>query len=89
MKISDKLIGPGQPCFVTAEIGINANGSVEIAKKMIDAAITAGASAVKFQKRTIEIVYTKEELDKPRESPWGTTNRQHKKNLQFTLNQHL
>ena len=89
MKIADKLIGPGQPCFITSEIGINANGSVEIAKKMIDAAVAAGANAVKFQKRSIEVCYSKEELDKPRESPWGTTNRQQKEGLEFGLNEYL
>lgn len=69
--------------FIIAEIGINHNGSIEIAKKLIDGAIFAGADAVKFQKRTIEKVYTKEELDKPRESPWGTTNREQKQGLEF------
>jgi len=69
--------------FITAEIGINHNGSVDIAKKLIDGAIFAGADAVKFQKRTVEEVYSKEELDKPRESPWGTTNRDQKLGLEF------
>ena len=89
MKIGNKLIGPGQPCFVTAEIGINHNGSVEIAKNLIDSAQTASCDAVKFQKRTIDVVYSKEELDKPRESPWGTTNRQQKEGLEFGLNEYL
>lgn len=69
--------------FIIAEIGINHNGSLEIAKKLIDGAVAAGVDAVKFQKRTLELVYTKEELDKPRESPWGTTNRQQKQGLEF------
>ena len=69
--------------FITAEIGINHNGDLNIAKKLIDGAVFAGANAVKFQKRTIEKVYTKEELDKPRESPWGTTNREQKEGLEF------
>src|SRR3990167_5982226 len=89
MKISDKLIGPGQPCFVTGEIGINHSGSLELAKQLIDAAQAAGANAVKFQKRSIEICYTKEELDKPRESPWGTTNRQQKEGLELGLNEYI
>lgn len=88
MKIADKLVGPGQPCFITAEIGINHNGSVEIAKKLIDAAVAAGCDAVKFQKRTVDVVYSKEELDKPRESPWGTTNRQQKEGLEFGPNEY-
>ncbi len=69
--------------FIIAEIGINHNGDVEIAKKLIDVASLAGADAVKFQKRTVELVYTKEELDKPRESPWGITNRDLKMRLEF------
>lgn len=69
--------------FVIAEVGINHNGSLLYALKLIDAAKEAGADAVKFQKRTIDRVYTKEELDKPRESPWGTTNRAQKMGLEF------
>ena len=70
--------------FVIAEVGINHNGSLDIAKQLIDAAAEAGCDAVKFQKRTVDVVYTKEELDKARESPWGTTNRQQKYGLEFT-----
>jgi len=70
--------------FIIAEIGINHNGSLEIVKKLIDGAVFAGCDAVKFQKRTIEDVYTKAELDKPRESPWGTTNREQKNGLEFS-----
>ena len=55
--------------FITAEIGINHNGSLDIAKKLIDIAVTAGCDAVKFQKRTVEKVYSKEVLDSPRDSP--------------------
>jgi len=69
--------------FIIAEIGINHNGDIEIAKKLIDGAIFSGADAVKFQKRTLDKVYTKEELDKPRESPWGRTNRDQKMGLEF------
>lgn len=69
--------------FITAEIGINHNGDIDIAKKLIDVSVLSGADAVKFQKRTIDLVYAKEELDKPRESPWGTTNRQQKEGLEF------
>jgi len=69
--------------FVTAEIGINHNGSLEIAKKLIDVASAAGCDAVKFQKRTIEKVYSKEVLDSPRESPWGKTTREQKLGLEF------
>jgi len=69
--------------FITAEIGINHNGDIDIAKQLIDVAKVAGADAVKFQKRTIEKVYSKEELDIPRESPWGTTTREQKLGLEF------
>lgn len=69
--------------FVIGEIGINHNGDLDIAKKLIDGAVEAGASAVKFQKRTIDNVYTQEFLDSPRESPWGTTQREQKEGLEF------
>jgi len=69
--------------FIIAEIGINHNGDLEIAKRLIDVAKDAGADAVKFQKRTIDLVYTKEFLDSPRESPWGTTQREQKEGLEF------
>ncbi len=69
--------------FIIAEIGINHNGDAEIAKQLIDVAKDAGADAVKFQKRTIDLVYTKEMLDSPRESPWGTTQRVQKEGLEF------
>ena len=69
--------------FVIAEIGINHNGDMKLAKRLINGAARAGCDAVKFQKRTIDLVYTKEELDKHRESPWGTTNRQQKQGLEF------
>lgn len=69
--------------FFIAEIGINHNGDLDIAKKLIDWAALADCDAVKFQKRTVEKVYSKEELDKYRESPWGTTNREQKMGLEF------
>lgn len=69
--------------FITAEIGINHNGDINLAKKLIDAAVMAGCDAVKFQKRTVDKVYTKEYLDGPRESPWGTTQRAQKEGLEF------
>lgn len=72
----------GEVHFV-AEIGINHNGSLEITKQLIDLAKRAGCDSVKFQKRTIDVVYSKEVLDSPRESPWGTTTRQQKEGLEF------
>ena len=71
--------------FITAEIGINHNGSLEIAKKLIDISADNGCDAVKFQKRTIDKVYSKKVLDSPRESPWGTTTREQKLGLEFSL----
>ena len=68
---------------IIAEIGINHNGDIGIAKELIDWAVKSDADAVKFQKRTVEKVYSKEELDKYRESPWGTTNREQKNGLEF------
>lgn len=69
--------------FITAEIGINHNGDINITKKLIDVAASAGCDAVKFQKRTIEKVYSKEILDSQRESLWGNTTRDQKMGLEF------
>ena len=74
--------------YLIAEIGINHNGSEELAKLMIKSAHEAGFDAVKFQKRTIEKVYSKELLDSPRESPWGTTQRDQKMALEFSYRQY-
>jgi N-acetylneuraminate synthase len=88
VRIGTKYVGEGFPCFIAAEIGINHNGSLEIAKKLIDAAVHAECDAVKFQKRTIEVVYTPEELARPRESPFGTTNGDLKRGLELGLEQY-
>lgn len=69
--------------FITAELGINHNGDLDLTKKLIDLAKDIGCDAVKFQKRTIDKVYSKEILDSPRESPWGTTTREQKIGLEF------
>ncbi len=69
--------------FIIAEIGINHNGNIQIAKDLIKVAKDAGCDAVKFQKRTIDLVYSKELLDSYRESPWGTTQRAQKEGLEF------
>ena len=69
--------------FIIGEIGINHNGDIGIAKKLIDMAKSAGCDAVKFQKRTVDIVYTPKLLDSPRESPWGSTQREQKEGLEF------
>jgi len=74
--------------FIIAEAGINHNGDLGIAKQLIDMAADAGADAVKFQKRTIDRVYTKEFLDSPRESPWGKTQRAQKEGIEFGESQY-
>ena len=81
--IGGKTIGEGEPTFIIAEIGINHNGSLENAQKLIDVAVDAGCDAVKFQKRTIDVVYTPEELVRPRESVFGNTNGDLKRGLEF------
>lgn len=78
----DKLIQAGR-CYVVAEIGINHNGDIDTAKRLIKVAREAGCDAVKFQKRTIELVYTADELAMPRESPFGATNGDLKRALEF------
>ena len=74
--------------FIIAEIGINHNGDLKIAKDLIKGASRSGCDAVKFQKRTIDVVYSKDELDRFRESPWGTTNREQKNGLEFSKEQY-
>ena len=76
-------MAPNQQPFLIAEIGINHNGDMAIAKEIMDAAADAGFDAVKFQKRTVDAVYTAEYLDGPRESQWGTTQRAQKEGLEF------
>jgi len=88
VKIGSDMVGDGYPCYVIAEIGINHNGDVEIAKKLIEMADAAGCSAVKFQKRTVDVVYTAEELARPRENPFGPTNGDLKRGLEFGLEQY-
>jgi N-acetylneuraminate synthase len=72
--VGNRTIGPGHPSYIIAEIGINHNGSVDLARKLIDAAVESGCDAVKFQKRTVDVVYSAAELERPRESPFGRTN---------------
>jgi len=83
VQIGDALVGEGHPCYVIAEIGINHNGDIDLAKKLIDVAVSAGCNAVKFQKRTVDVVYTAEELERPRENPFGPTNGDLKRGLEF------
>ena len=88
VKIGNKFIGDEHPCFIIAEIGINHNGSINLAKRLIKMAHDNGCDAVKFQKRTIDIVYSKEELAKERESVFGTTNGDLKRGLEFSFEQY-
>lgn len=88
VKIGNRIVGDDHPCYIVAEVGINHNGSLDIAKNLIDTAADAGCDAVKFQKRTVEIVYTSEELAKPRENPFGSTNGDLKRGLEFGLKEY-
>ena len=83
LRIGNHLVGDDQPCFIIAEIGINHNGDIDLAKRLISVAVAAGCDAVKFQKRSVDVVYTAEELAKPRESPFGQTNGDLKYALEF------
>ena len=74
VRIGSRLVGDFEPAYIVAEIGINHNGDLDLAKRLISVAVAAGCDAVKFQKRTVEVVYSAEELGRPRESPFGTTN---------------
>lgn len=72
ISVGNRLVGPGCPVFIIAEIGINHNGDIEVAKKLIDAAVYAGCDAVKFQKRTPELCVPHNQRNIMRETPWGT-----------------
>ena len=87
VRIGGDVVGGGEPTWVIAEIGINHNGSMDLAKAMIDAACDVGCDAVKFQKRTVEAVYSEAELIKPRKSPFGETNGDLKRGLEFDTRQ--
>jgi N-acetylneuraminate synthase len=81
--VGNKQLGAGQPCYIIAEIGINHNGDIDLAKRLISVAVAAGCDAVKFQKRTVEVVYTAAELSTPRANPFGSTNGDLKHGLEF------
>lgn len=88
IEIDGRMIGHGAPCFVIAEIGINHNGDLATTRDLIQASKDAGADAVKFQKRTVEVVYTAAELANPRDNPFGATNGDLKRGLEFTHEQY-
>jgi N-acetylneuraminate synthase len=83
VKIGNRKVGEGNPYYIIAEIGINHNGSMDLTRKLIDAAVECGCDAVKFQKRTIDVVYTAEDLARPRENSFGSTNGDLKRGLEF------
>ncbi|MES2393187.1 MAG: N-acetylneuraminate synthase family protein [Acidobacteriota bacterium] len=83
VQIGNKQLGEGQPCYIIAEVGINHNGDIDLAKRLISVAVAAGCDAVKFQKRTVEVVYTEKELATPRPNPFGETNGDLKRGLEF------
>lgn len=88
VKIGNITVGDNHPCFIIAEIGINHNGSLKDAKRLIDMAASNGCNAVKFQKRTVDIVYSKEELERPRPNIFGNTNGDLKRGLEFGYNEY-
>lgn len=88
VEIDGVLVGEGQPCYVVAEAGINHNGDIELARRLIDAAADAGCASVKGQKRTVEVVYTPDELARPRENPFGSTNGDLKRGLELDVAAH-
>jgi N-acetylneuraminate synthase len=83
VQIANRSVGAGHPTLIVAEIGINHNGSLKLAMELVTAAAAAGCHAVKFQKRTIDRVYTVDELAQPRDSPFGSTNGDLKRGLEF------
>jgi N-acetylneuraminate synthase len=85
VRLGNKLCGDGHPCLIFAEIGINHNGDIDLAKRLISVAVAAGCDAVKFQKRTVDVVYKPEELAAARESPFGDTNGDLKRALEFDI----
>ena len=84
VSVGKKAIGAGEPVYIIAEIGINHNGEIEIAKQLMDVAVETGCDAVKFQKRTPEICVPEEQKSIPRETPWGSmTYFEYKKRIEF------
>jgi N-acetylneuraminate synthase len=88
VKIGTREVGDGHPCYTIAEIGINHNGDVDLARKLISAALLSACDAVKFQKRTVDVVYSTDELAKPRENPFGPTNGDLKRGLEFAADEY-
>ena len=90
VRIGTKLVGDDQPCFIVAEIGINHNGDVDLAKRLISVALAAGCDAVKFQKRTPEVCVPLNEREKMRQTPWGyITYIEYRKRIEFGINEYV
>lgn len=87
VSIGGKLVGDGEPCFILAEHGINHCGSMDLERQLIAVSAQCGADAVKLQKRTVDVVYSPEELSKPRASVFGDTNGDLKRGLEFSPEQ--
>lgn len=88
VRIGHAVVGERHPVYIVAEIGINHNGDTGLVKQLIDLAVASGCTAVKFQKRTVDVVYSEAELARPRESPFGTTNGDLKHGLELGLEQY-
>jgi len=89
IKIGNRLVGEGQPCYVIAEIGINHNGDIELAKQLVHVAVKAGCDAVKFQKRTPELCVPVAQRNHMRETPWGyITYMDYRYKVEFGLEQY-
>jgi N-acetylneuraminate synthase len=89
IQIGDRFVGDNEPVFIVAEIGINHNGDLEIAKRLIDAAVESGCDAVKFQKRTPELCVPPEQRDKMRETPWGYISyMEYRRRVEFGLEEY-
>ncbi|MFA7227391.1 MAG: N-acetylneuraminate synthase family protein [Melioribacteraceae bacterium] len=90
VKVGNRWIGDGEPVYIIAEIGINHNGSLELAKKLIDGAVFAGCNAVKFQKRTPELCVPKDQWNIERETPWGRiTYLEYRHKVEFGFEEYL
>lgn len=88
VRIGERWVGDDHPCYVVTDMGVNHNGDLDTARRMIAVAALAEVDAVKFQKRTVDVVYSAEELARPRESVFGSTNGDLKRGLEFTFEQY-
>src|SRR3972149_3612750 len=89
LKLGKRTVGDGHPAYVIAEIGINHNGDLDIARQIIDAAVHAGADAVKFQKRTPEIAVPTDQQKQMRDTPWGyITYLEYRRKVEFNAEQY-